>query len=132
MRLWTKYLVVGWSLVCIGIVIVSFQVMKRQFIEEDFEVMLVYQSPQNTESGENIVGEDLFHGKDWVGKAAITKENFVDRIKKAKGFNIWSKHRVVNKGIFLYLPLYAFAVWAVPIVVLSLIGVLFSREKTKK
>ena len=46
MKIWAKYLTIGWSIVTVAIVIVSFQLMKSHFIEEDYEVMMVYKVPE--------------------------------------------------------------------------------------
>lgn len=138
MNIWAKYLTIGWSIVTVAIVIVSFQLMKNQFIEEDYEVMMVYKVPEKMATTDNVpshweaVAENLFYNKDIFDTISITKKEFVERMKKAKGVTIESKNKIKDKSVYLFLPLYAFAVWTVPILVFSLVGLLFSRKAEVK
>jgi hypothetical protein len=121
----------------VAIVLVSFQLMKSHFIEEDYEVTTVFKVPEKLPATANMsnwefVGEDLFSGKDAFDAISITKKEFVDRMKKAKGVTIDSKTKIKDKSVYLYLPLYAFVVWMIPIVVFSLVGLLFSRKTEDK
>lgn len=133
MRIWAKYLIIGWSIVSVGIIIVTFQIMKAAFIDEDYEITIAYKTPEkvqatgNTQKEWEIVGETLFH--DVFDEISITKKQFIERIQKAKGITIESKHKLNDYKIYIYLPLYAFAVWGVPIVVFTLLGILFSKKK---
>jgi len=140
MKIWAKYLTIGWSIVTVAIVIVSFQLMKSHFIEEDYEVMMVYKVPEKMPATDKFphdweaVAENLFYNKtDPLGllefnTISITKKQFVDRMKKAKGVTIESKTKIKDKSAYLFLPLYAFGVWAIPILLFSLVGLLFSRR----
>lgn len=138
MKIWAKYLTIGWSIVTVAIVIVSFQLMKSHFIEEDYEVMMVYKVPEKMAATDNVPGhwetisENLFYNKDVFDTISITKKEFIDRMKKAKGVTIESKTKIKDKSVYLFLPLYAFAVWTIPIVVFSLVGLLFSRKAEGK
>lgn len=138
MKSWTKYLIIGWSIVSVGIIIVSFQLMKNDFIQEDYEIMMIYKTPEKippTEKFPNeweVLAEDLFYGKDVFDTLSITKKQFADRMKKAKGVTIESKNKVKDKSVYVFLPLYAFAVWAIPILVFSLLGILFYRKGEAK
>ena len=49
-------------------------------------------------------------------------------MKKAKGITIRPRTNVKDESIYLFLPLYAFAVWMLPVLVFSLVGLLFSRN----
>jgi hypothetical protein len=129
MKIWAKYLIIGWSIVTVGIIIVSFQLMKNHFIEETYEVWVVYKDLE--EAGDlELIAQDLFYNKDVFDtlNPSITKKEFVERMKKAKRITIESKNKIKDKSIYLFLPLYAFAVWMIPILVFSLIGLLFSRK----
>jgi hypothetical protein len=138
MKLWAKYLIIGWSIVTVAIVIVSFQLMKSHFIEEDYEIMMVYKEPEKMPASDNgpghweAVAENLFFNKDVFDTIAITKKEFVDRMKKAKGVTIDSKTTIKDKSVYLFLPLYTFLVWTIPILVFSLVGFLFSRKAEDK
>lgn len=134
MKAWIKYLILGWSIVSVGITIVSFQIMKSQFIEEDYQVSVFYKEPEKgSADGRKEIGVLLFDYKDPLGllkndPMTITKKEFVDMMKMAKDVNIVPKSWVKDRAIYLYLPMYAFVVWAIPIVVFSLVGLLFSRK----
>ena len=134
MRIWARYLIIGWSIVTLAIVIVTFQLMKSHFIEEDYEVTLVYKTPEKVKSATNsdkeweIVAESLFFGKDVFDTISITKKEFIERIKKAKSVTIESKNKVKDTSVYLFFPIYAFIVWSIPVLVFSLIGLLFSRK----
>lgn len=138
MRTWAKYLTIGWSIVTLAIVITSFQLLKYNFIEEDYEVTVNYKMPEkmaSTNDVENqweVVGESLFHGKDVFAATSITKKEFVDRIKRAKGITIETKNRVKENSVYILFPFYAFIIWTIPIIVFSLIGLLFSRKTETK
>ncbi len=132
MRTWMKYLVIGWSIISVGIIIISFQFMKKDFIEEAYEIYTVYKTPEKENSSSNweTIGENLFYEKDDhdLFNKFISKEEFVERMKKAKGINIYTKNRIKDRSIYVQLPLYAFAVWAIPILVFSLVGSLFTKK----
>jgi len=134
MKDWIKFLIIGWSIVSLGILIVSFQIMKEDFIQEDYEIMMIYKTPEKIAPTENFpheweaVAENLFYGKDIFDNIAITKKQFVERMKKAKGVTITSKNRIKNRSVYTFLPVYAFGIWALPIIVFSLIGIVFTQK----
>jgi hypothetical protein len=138
MKLWAKYLTIGWSIVCVAIVIVSYQLMKSHFVEEDYEISTVLKVPEKIPSTDKeshnieMIGEFLFSGKDVFHTVSITKKEFVEKIKKAKGITIETKTKVKDNSIYLILPLYAFAIWMIPILVFSLVGLLFLTKKEVK
>lgn len=143
MKAWMKYLIIGWSIVSVGIVIVSFQLMKLNSIEESHSIMLVYKAPEkpaptgNVSDGWEVIAEDLFYNKNGNDLLSpfdptITKKEFVDKMKKAKGITIESKSKVKDNSIYLWFPIYSFLVWGVPILVFSLVGLLFSRKSDSK
>jgi hypothetical protein len=135
-KAWAKYLIVGWSIVSVAIVIVSFQLMKGHFIEEDYEITMIYKIPEKVvmtnDTQIELLGQPLFQGKDIFDNLSITKKEFVERMKKAKGITIESRNKIKDKLVYLFLPLYAFAVWMIPTVVFALVGLLFSRKAEVK
>ena len=147
MKIWAKYLIIGWSIVTFAIVIVSYQLTKSWFTE--YEIMAVYKVPEkmattNNAPGWEVVAKDLFYiegdplalmpgsGVEMPGvgveTTSITKDEFLDKMKKAKGITIRPRTNVKDESIYLFLPLYAFAVWMLPVLVFSLVGLLFSRN----
>lgn len=138
MKIWAKYLIIGWSIVTVAISILSFQIMKSHFGQEKYDILINYKEPEvvaaadNGQDGWEFVGESLFYGKDIYDKITITLKEFVDRMKKAKGVTIDSKTTIKDKSIYLYLPLYVFAIWAVPILVFCFLGLLFSAKLESK
>jgi|GEM_PF-2599355 hypothetical protein len=133
MKVWIKYLIIGWSIACVGIVIVSFQLMKSHFIEEDYFITATLKEPvkETLKDGREWTqtGEMLFGYGDVFNEIALTKKEFVDRMKKAKGITIESKNTVRDNLIYIVLPIYVFTIWAIPILVFSLVGLIFDRGK---
>jgi hypothetical protein len=140
MKTWMKYLVIGWSIASVGIIIVSFQLIKSNVIKEHHTITMVYKTPEKPAAidkvpiGWEVIAEELFHEKDVFDRLSvldptITKLEFVDKIKKAKGLTIESKRNITDNSIYIFFPIYSFFVWGLPILVFSLIGVIFGREK---
>ena len=139
MKTWIKYLIIGWSIACSGIFIVSYQMLKSEAIVERHSVTLIPSSVGNGEPKYDweAVGDDIF-GRDLVDKKidplslyepSITKQEFVHRVKNAKGMIIESKTRAIGKIIYVLFPIYAFAIWAIPITVFLVLGMIFGREE---
>ena len=136
MKEWIKFLIIGWSIVSVGIIIVSFQMMKEDYIQEDYTIMMLLKTPErfgvSEEDPEGIFhwnAENLFLGERGIfDENSITKKEFVERMKKAKGVEITSKNYIVDKSIYIFLPIYAFGVWAIPIIVFTLIRVVFTQK----
>jgi len=129
MRIWIKYLILDWSIVTVGIILISFQIMKNDFIKEDYEITEYLKNPETNPSGFSLE-EELFRDN-ILGQWAITKNEFVKRIKNSERIHIKSNHKIQDKTIYLYLPIYGFIVWGVPIFVFSLLGNLFGKSKNK-
>ncbi len=127
MRIWMKYLIVGWSIISVGIILVSFQIMKYDFINEDYEIT-EYLKNSTTNPIAISLGEELFRDNAF-GQWAITKTEFINRIKNSKNIHLQSNHKVQNRTIYLYLPIYGFMVWGIPIFIFSLLGDLFGKNK---
>lgn len=142
MKTWMKYLIIGWSIACVGIFIVSYQMLKSEAIVERHSVTLIPRSPENATPAYDweAAGDDLF-GRDIVDKKidplsfyepSITKQEFVHRMKNAKGVIIESKTRAIGKIIYVLFPIYAFAIWAIPITVFLVLGMIFGREERSR
>ncbi len=128
MGIWTKYLIVGWSLITVGIILVSFQIMKYDLIKEDYELTEFLKTSETTPKDVSIEGE-LFKDNAF-GEWAITKSEFISRIKNSEGIRLRSNHKIQYQKIYLYLPIYGFVVWSAPICVFALLGFLFGKAKT--
>lgn len=122
-----------------GIFIVSYQMLKSEATVERHMVMLIPNAAENAAPADGhweIIGEDLFGGNLIDRKIdplslyepSITKKEFVHRMKKAKGVTIESKTRAIGKIVYVLFPIYAFAIWAIPITVFSVLGLIFGKE----
>jgi hypothetical protein len=82
--------------------------------------------PLKTEgSNLTLIAESLYHNDDEF----LSKEKFIERVKVAKYIELHSNFKVKNKSIYLYLPIYAFMVWAFPILMFALLGNLFKTNR---
>jgi hypothetical protein len=128
MRTWMKYLVIGWSIVSVGIAALCLPVMKTHFIKEDYRVIMALKTPEKFGDLERI-GEDLFYdSKNGINDVSISKQEFVERMKKVKGVTIESK-TTVDSIIYKLLPIYTFFLWCIPITVFLLVFDIFDRMK---
>ena len=126
MKAWTKYLVIGWSIICVGITIVSFQIMKNDYIQEDYDIFLPLRVPEKLEGGLEFMGPLIYADEK---EKFLSKEQFIERAKGAKSIELRGTSKVKNKAIYLYLPIYAFVVWALPILMFVLVGNLFGKTR---
>jgi hypothetical protein len=80
MKQWTKYLVIGWSIVSIGVIIVSFQILKTDYIQDDYEIMIVLKTPEKIAEFPNVelLAENIFSCRDAFGTISITKKNLLN------------------------------------------------------
>lgn len=132
MKTWIKFLIIGWSFVSAAIIIVTYNVMKYEFVTEDYSIELTHNTSE-------LKPGDIYDLRkatvisylyDDYYKMPLYKSEFIERIKNAKSINLHSSHSVNNKAIYLYLPLYSFVVWAFPILVFTLMGIVFEKSKT--
>jgi hypothetical protein len=109
-KAWIRMLVIGWSIVSVGIILVSYQVMKHGYVTEDYSVELPL---QGSFSGEITgISRLLYADRD---DQYLSKQQFLESIKDAKAINLHSSYTVKNQAIYLYLPIYSFVIWAFPI-----------------
>lgn len=125
MKTWAKYLVIGWSIICIGVILLSFQIMKDDFIKQDYDIYLPLKVPEKINDNFEFIGSSLYHNDEKF----LSKEEFIKRVKGIKSIELQSDYKV-NKAIYLVLPIYAFMVWALPILMFALLGNLFGKNKT--
>ena len=123
MKTWLKYLVIGWSIVCIGIVIVSFQIMKKDYVKDSYNIDL----PMQSGPGLLPIARIIFDNENEM----LSKEQFIEVIKGCKSIELRSEHKVINRAIYLYLPIYSFIVWALPILVFAFLGIIFEKAKAE-
>lgn len=128
MRSLLRYFVIGWSIVTIGILIVSYGIMKKDYVQEQYEIVLSTKDPEAFEVAFSQVSANIFHYTDNEGVAHLTnKPTMLDNVDR-KGIKVRSNNQVKNARIYLFLPIYAFLIWALPIAVFSLLGRLFLKR----
>jgi hypothetical protein len=125
MKTWAKFLVVGWSIVCIGIVAVSYQVMKKDYVDDSYKIFLPFRTPEDMGGGVKRLANWLYANED---EQYLSKEQFIERAKGARALDLQSEHKVKNRAIYLYLPIYSFAIWALPLLVFVILGHLFAKD----
>lgn len=154
MNTWIKYLIIGWSIVSVGLVVLSFRVTKRSIIEEKYFISLPESiqhkisriiTPRLPEGfildmtnykKEGFTDQEIF---DYTlkklaemlsdAKITLTTKEFNTILKDVKELQIESQHKVKNPlEFYILFPLYAFLIWALPIIVFSLVGLVFSRK----
>ncbi len=122
---WMKYLVIGWSIVCVGIALFTYPIMKKQFIDEDYEIYLPFKEPVKVGKNSYQLTEPLFQQDEH-----ITKKQMVSRLQNTniENITITTVQKRFDDRIYVILPLFTFFVWFVPVTVFSLVGVLFTRR----
>jgi len=94
--------------------------MKIDFIREDYNIILpLHESGDGWKLSRSIFSND---------EEFLNKDEFIKRIKEAKKIELQAHYKIKNKSIYLFLPIYAFLVWGLPILVFSLVGNLFSKK----
>jgi len=135
MNTWMKYLVIGWSIVTLGIILVSFQIMKKDLINENYIIPLpetlqakISEAKKHDYTNQKIIDylQDKF--KEWIDRETLSiKAEELNKLLMTKELHIKSQHHV-DSIIYLILPIYAFGIWAIPILVFFLVGSIFSRK----
>jgi hypothetical protein len=125
MTTWMKYLVIGWSIVCVGIMLFTYPIMKKQYIDEDYEIYLALKEPVKVGKNSYRLSESLFQQDE-----RITKKQMVSRLQDTniENITITTIQKRFDDRIYIVLPLFTFLVWVIPVTVFSLVGVLFSRR----
>jgi hypothetical protein len=125
MTTWMKYLVIGWSIVCVGIALFTYPIMKKQYIDEDYEIYLPLKEPVKVGKNSYRLSESLFQQDE-----RITKKQLVSRLENTniENITITTIQKRFDDRIYIVLPLLTFLVWFIPVMVFSLVGILFSRR----
>jgi hypothetical protein len=125
MTTWMKFLVIGWSIVCVGIMLFTYPIMKKQYIDEDYEIYLALKGPVKVGKNSYRLSESLFQQDE-----RITKKQMVSRLQdiNIENITITTIQKRFDDRIYIVLPLFTFLVWVIPVTVFSLVGVLFSRR----
>lgn len=120
-----KFLVIGWSIVCVGIMLFTYPIMKKQYIDEDYEIYLALKEPVKVGKNSYRLSESLFQQDE-----RITKKQMVSRLQDTniENITITTIQKRFDDRIYIVLPLFTFLVWVIPVTVFSLVGVLFSRR----
>lgn len=92
MKIWIKYFIIGWSIINVGILIVSFQIMKSEFIKTSIGVKL--QKTEAPSPGALFSGSDREKSMFKDSESFISKEEFLNRMKNEKGIIIDKKEKV--------------------------------------
>ena len=137
MKTYFKYLIIGWSIVSIVLVILSFQVMKKEFIEEKF---VLWMPSLKQAEGKYVFGEQLFQiTLEELGKKVKARySEYSDLEDRDVGRRVFDKY-LKDKGLdvelryepsifYIVFPIYTFFIWALPVIVFSLVGIIFSRK----
>ena len=137
MKTWMKYLVIGWSIVSVGLILVTFQIMKKDFIEERYFIKppALLQNKINNAKEERYSNKEIYEYlvdkyKELLIDKKMSKntEELNDILKDEGILRIESQHRTESL-IYLLLPAYTFLIWAVPIMVFSLCGLVFDKKR---
>ena len=120
MKAFFKLLVIGWSIACIGIFIISYKEMKLG--TQSIKVELNMLKPSGGGWQEVLKIESLIEPPGVIPK--WFKEVAAQNPKSLE-------YRETNslEGMFYFLlPAFCFAVWAIPILVFSTVGLLFGKK----
>jgi hypothetical protein len=110
--------------------------MKKEFIEEKYLIKpsALIQKKINNVKEEGYSNKEIYeffvnnYKKILIDKE-IPKdaESINDLLKGGSSFEVESQHKTDNL-IYLLLPAYAFCIWAVPIIIFSLLGLVFKNK----
>ena len=135
MKTWMKYLVIGWSIVSVAVVVISFQIMREDIIEEEYYIPLpellkakIREAKQDGYNDQEIVDFLLNKLKELITQKKLSPtEEELNALLKTKEIQV-RFHRNVDPIFYIVLPIYAFLIWGIPILVFSLVGIMFSRK----
>ncbi len=94
MKIWNKYFIIGWSIINVGILIVSFQIMKSEFIKANIGIRV--QATEAPSMGAQLSGTARERSLFKDSESFISKEEFLRRLKNEKGIII-DKKAVVSQ-----------------------------------
>lgn len=120
MKSYARLLVIGWSIVCVGIIVSSFKAIATGSQTVTVE-MDMFKAPSG--GWQDILKIESL--SEPPGVIPIWFKEIANANPKSLEYR---EKRTLDRSFYIRLPAYAFAVWAVPIVVFSLIGLLFDRK----
>ncbi len=135
MKTWMKYLIIGWSIVSVVVVLISFQIMREDIIEEEYYIPLpellqtkIKEAKQDGYNDQEIVDFLLNQLEELITQKKLSPtEEELNALLKTKEIQVRFQ-RNVEPILYIVLPIYAFLIWALPILVFSLIGTIFTRR----
>lgn len=152
MKTYFKYLIIGWSIVSVALVVLFFQITKDSVIEEEYVIQqpeLISskvnefikkkrsEDPKSVPTGrEMLLNNAPSYGylEEYLQKVrkTITKEE-LNAILKDEGLKIKCQRKIDDPAaVYILFPLFAFFIWALPVTVFSLVGLLFSKNSKHK
>lgn len=121
MRAFFKLLVIGWSIACIGIFIVSYKEMKlgSQSIKVELNML--------KESGGGW--QDVLKIESLTEPPGVIPKWFKEIAAQNPKTLEYRETNSLEGNFYFMLPIYCFGIWAIPILVFSVIGILFGKKE---
>jgi len=123
MRTFLKYLVIGWSIACIGIFIIAYKQMNLGYQQLTVELYML--KPPVGDWQDFLKVESLKAPgvvPQWFKKIAAQNPKYLE----------YREINSLDKTFYRMLPIFCFAVWAIPIFGFSVLGILFSKKDVLK
>ena len=146
MRTYFKYLIICWSIICTALFFYLVKIMKIETTETKY---VIHPMKEGNITTKEIMDLEISPPPGFVidkDSPLTTKElrqlerNFelkndyyalnLIRLLKEKGVEIEFKQGIKDAQFAVLFITFAFIVWAIPIVVFSLLGLMFGRSKT--
>lgn len=121
MKAFFKLMVIGWSIACIGIFIISYKEMKLGV--QSIKVELYMLKP----SGGGW--EDVLKVESLTEPPGVIPQWFKEIASQNPKSLEYRETHSLEGNFYLLLPIFCFAVWAVPISVFSILGLLFGKKE---
>jgi len=116
----SKYLVIGWSIACIGIFIISYRYMTLGYQELTAELYMLKPAAGDWQDFLKVdsLKEPPSKVPHWLKEIAAQNPRYLEYREMSR----------LDKKFYHMLPLFCFAVWAIPIVGFSIVGILFNKK----
>ena len=124
MNTFSKYLVIGWSIACIGIFVISYQQITFDYRQLTAEL---YMLKPHAEGWQDFLKVDSLKEPprkvpQWLKEVAAHNPKYLE----------YREISSLDKKFYRTLPLFCFAVWAIPIVGFSAVKILYSKKGSLK
>lgn len=119
MQNYIKWLILGWSIACIGIFIISYQVLfpNSQIIEVKLEI---------TKSSEKGPWDNVID----LGTLAPGSKFIFEKLAQHNPNKIiYTEKNYTKPSFYFAMPGFCFIIWAIPITVLSILGIFLFKHK---